>query len=117
MNQASVVRFSRQALEDWSHKLLSKTSMSDEEIKTVTKVLIETNLRGIDTHGVNMLPSYSARFSSIDHRDIAVVEDKGAGCVIDGGNHTGQMTSMFALEKAMEKADKFGIGLALVKES
>ena len=37
--------------------------------------------------------------------------------IIDGGNHTGQMTSMFALKKAMEKADKFGIGLALVKES
>lgn len=117
MNKAAVVRFSRQALEDWSCKLLSKTSMSDEEIKTVTKVLVETNMRGIDTHGVNMLPSYSERFRSIDHRDITVAEDKGAGCVIDGGNHTGQMTSMFALEKAMEKADKYGIGLALVKES
>lgn len=91
--------------------------MSQDEIRTVVKVLLDTNLRGMDTHGINMLPSYTQRYNSITHREIAVVKDRGAGCVIDGGNHTGQMTSMFAMEKAMEKADKYGLGLALVKES
>jgi len=117
MNQANVIRFPREKLESWARDLLAKSPMSEEEACTVAKVLVETNMRGIDTHGVNMLPSYSSRFSSIEHREIEVVEDKGAGCIIDGGNHTGQMTSMIALEKAMEKADKYGIGLALVRES
>lgn len=117
MKQAVQVRFPYEKLEDWGRKVLETTPMPKEEICTVMKVLLDTNLRGMDTHGINMLPSYAQRYSAIPHRDIAVVEDRGAGCVIDGGNHTGQMTSMFAMEKAMEKADKFGLGLALVKES
>ena len=117
MEQATYIRFPYEELQAWGEKVLSKTEMSQDEIKTVVKVLLDTNLRGMDTHGINMLQSYSERYKAIDHRDIVVAEDKGAGCIIDGGNHTGQMTSMFALEKAMEKADKYGIGLALVKES
>lgn len=117
MSQAAEIRFPYEKLEAWGHRVLEKTPMSKEEIQIVMKVLLDTNLRGVDTHGINMLPSYAERFKAIDHRDIAAVQDRGAGCVIDGGNHTGQMTSIIALEKAMEKADQYGLGLALVKES
>ena len=110
-------RYSYEKLEAWGRTLLAKTPMSPEEAAVVMRVLLDTNLRGTDSHGINMIPSYANRFCSIPHRDIAVVEDKGAGCIVDGGNHTGPMTSMFALERAMEKASKFGLGLALVKES
>ena len=117
MNQATLIRFPYGELEQFGRKLLATTSISDEEAATLVKVLLDTNLRGLDTHGINMLPFYVKRYNAIEHRPITVAEDKGAGCIIDGGNHTGQMTSMFALKKAMEKADKYGIGLALVKES
>ncbi|MBE6969327.1 MAG: Ldh family oxidoreductase [Ruminococcaceae bacterium] len=117
MNQAGMTCFSYEKLEAWGRSALETTPMSQEETGTVIKVLLDTNLRGMDTHGINMLPSYVQRYNSIAHRDIAVVEDRGAGCIIDGGNHTGQMTSMFAMEKAMAKADQYGLGLALVKES
>lgn len=117
MAQATLIRFPYAQLEAWVHKLFAHTGMEQEEINTVTKVLLDTNLRGMDTHGINMIPSYAERFKAIDHRPVTVAEDKGAGCIIDGGNHTGQLTSMYALEKAMEKADKYGVGLALVRES
>ena len=117
MNQATLIRFPYETLEAFGLKLLATTPISQEEAATLIKVLLDTNLRGLDTHGINMLPFYVKRYKNIEHRPITVAEDKGAGCIIDGGNHTGQMTSMFALKKAMEKADKFGIGLALVKES
>ncbi len=117
MSQTQSHRFSYDYLKEWGRKVLATTPMSAEEIHAVMTVLLDTNLRGVDTHGINMLPSYAERFKAIEHRQISVVEDKGAGCVIDGGNHTGQMTSLFALEKAKEKADRYGLGLALVKES
>ena len=117
MKQATEIRIPYEKLESWCKKILAESGMDETEVNTVTKVLLSTNLRGVDTHGVNMIPSYASRFKSIEHREIRVIEDKGAGCVIDGGNHTGQMTSVFALEKAMEKADRYGLGLALVKES
>lgn len=117
MSQSQSPRFSYDDLKGWGRKVLATTPMSAEEIDAVMTVLLDTNLRGVDTHGINMLPSYAERFKAVEHREIRVVEDKGAGCVIDGGNHTGQMTSLFALEKAKEKADRYGLGLALVKES
>jgi len=117
MNQAQLMYFSYDRLKSWSIDALTACGMDREEAETVTRVLLEANLRGTDTHGVNMIPLYAKRYQAIAHRDITVETDKGAGCVIDGGNHTGQMTSVFALEKAIEKADKFGLGLALVKES
>ena len=117
MAQATHIRFPYETLQRWGKAVLSTTPMSAEEIDTVMTVLLDTNLRGVDTHGINMLPSYAERFKAIDHREITVVKDTGAGCIIDGGNHTGQMTSLFALEKAREKADRYGLGLALVKES
>lgn len=117
MNQATEIRIPYQKLESWATGILAESGMSAEEVETVVKALLAANLRGTDTHGINMIPSYASRYKAIDHRPIQVVEDKGAGCIVDGGNHTGQMTSMFALEQAMKKADRFGIGLALVKES
>ena len=114
MSQTQSHRFSYDYLKEWGRKVLSTTPMSAEEIDAVMTVLLDTNLRGVDTHGINMLPSYAERFKAIEHRQISVVEDKGTGCVIDGGNHTGQMTSLFALEKAKEKADRYGLGLALL---
>lgn len=110
-------RYSYEKLDAWGRKALAKTSMSQGEVDAVMQVLLAANLQGRDTHGIHMITSYAERFKSISHRDIQIAQDHGAGCLIDGGNHTGPMTSMFALDKAMEKAAQFGIGMAVVSES
>jgi len=117
MGQTTEKRFSYEMLDAWGRKALAKTEMSQEEINAVMQVLLDTNLQGRDSHGIHMLTSYAERYKSISHREIRVIEDRGAGCMIDGGNHTGPMTSLFALDKAMEKASRFGIGMAVVGES
>ena len=117
MDQFAVKRFSYEKLDAWGRKVLAKTSMSQDEMDAVMQVLLASNLQGRDTHGIHMITSYAERFNAISHRDIQVEQDHGAGCLIDGGNHTGPMTSLFALDKAMEKAEQFGIGMAVVKES
>ena len=117
MKQAETIYFSYEQLERWCNTALTACGMSQKEAEVVTQVLLESNLRGTDTHGINMVPLYARRYQAIEHRPIRVETDKGAGCIVDGGNHTGQMTSVFALDRAIEKADQFGLGLALVKES
>lgn len=117
MDQFAVKRFSYEKLDAWGRKVLAKTSMSQDETDAVMQVLLASNLQGRDTHGIHMITSYAERFNAISHRDIQIEQDHGAGCLIDGGNHTGPMTSLFALDKAMKKAEQFGIGMAVVKES
>ena len=110
-------RFSYEKLDAWGRKVLATTKMSDAEASAVMEVLLAANLQGRDTHGIHMITSYAERYKAISHRDIQIAEDRGAGCLIDGGNHTGPMTSLFALDEAVKKAEQFGIGMSVVKES
>ena len=108
--------FTYEELYAYGEAVCKKVGMSDEETKAVLEVLILTNIRGIDSHGISMLPSYAERWTNIDHNEIKMEKDYGAGCVINGGNHTGQYVTMLALEEATKRADKYGIGFADVKE-
>ena len=117
MSEATEMRFPYEKLDAWGRKVLATTEMSDTEVNAVMEVLLAANLQGRDTHGIHMITSYAERFKAISHRDIRIAEERGAGCLIDGGNHTGPMTSLFALDKAVEKAEQFGIGMSVVSES
>jgi LDH2 family malate/lactate/ureidoglycolate dehydrogenase len=65
MNQATLIRFPYETLEAFGLKLLATTPISEEEAATLIKVLLDTNLRGLDTHGINMLPFYVKRYKNI----------------------------------------------------
>ena len=36
--------------------------MSDEHAATTAAVMVETDLRGVDSHGISMLPTYDKEF-------------------------------------------------------
>lgn len=108
--------FTYEELYAYGEEVCRKVGIPEEEIKYLLDVLIFTNVRGIDSHGISMLPSYAERWTNIEHYDVKIEKDHGAGCVINGGNHTGQYVTMLALDEAISRADKYGIGFADVKE-
>lgn len=108
--------FTYEELEKWGRDVLAKTEMSQEEIDDSMVALLMANLRGIETHGITMLPFYAERYKQIEHKDITIEKDTGPGCLIDGGNHTGQHVSMIALREALKRAEQYGIGVAVTKE-
>lgn len=108
--------FTYEELKKWGRDVLALTEMSQEEIDDTIEALLLANLRGIDTHGITMLPSYAERYKVTEHSEVAIERDTGPGCLIDGGNHTGQHVSMVALREAMKRAEKYGIGVAMMKE-
>ena len=84
-------------------------------------VLIESDKRGIDSHGIGRLkPIY------IDRIDIGimnpvtkieVVKDEQATAVIDGHNGMGHVVGHKAMEMAIEKAKQYGIGMVVARNS
>ena len=108
--------FRYEELEAWGREVCRVSGISEKEAGPLIEVLLLANLRGIDTHGITMLPSYAERYGNIEHREVRVEKDFGAGVVIDGGNHTGQYVCMLALDEACRRAQMFGIGFASVKE-
>jgi LDH2 family malate/lactate/ureidoglycolate dehydrogenase len=107
-------RFSYDQLRKWGNLVLQKSGMDQEEIDYALDALLSSNLRGVDTHGINLVRFYAERHKSIPHRDIKVVMDAPATCLIDGGDHSGPITSVKAMDICIKKADAYGIGMAIV---
>ena len=113
-----IIKFTEEKLRAWCFQVLKKgCGVSDGYAGTVTDVLVSANLRGVDTHGVNLLHFYVRRYRNTPPVEMSVKHDMPAICQIDGGGQMGPVVSVFAMEKAMEKAAALGVGIALVESS
>ena len=86
----------------------------------VAKCLVAADLRGVDTHGVNRIPSYMARIRQgvLDataqptlHEVTPVVAQ------VDAHNAFGFVAAHMGMAKAIDIAKTFGIGMVSVKHS
>jgi LDH2 family malate/lactate/ureidoglycolate dehydrogenase len=94
--------------------------MSDEVIEVTVRNMIEADLRGIDSHGAGMLPTYNLRRKQgIVHPkgELTVVRDFAATALLDAGNALGHYSTTKAMEMACDKAKQFGVGVVTVRRS
>lgn len=108
---------SRVALEDFSRALLQAGGFSAEYAKTSAELLVWANLRGADSHGVLRIPRYVEMVEQgivHGHAEPRYLTEKGATAVIDGDKVPGAFGMAMATDKALELAEKFGIGLCSI---
>ena len=94
-------------------------SLEDAEI--CADVLITSDKRGIDSHGVNRLkPMYYDRIRAgiqFPEAKYEVVRETSTTAVIDGHRGMGHATAKHAMELAIEKAGEHGLGMVVVRNS
>lgn len=93
---------------------------SDTHAILAADVLIRSDLRGIDSHGVARLSGYYRLWKKgrINTRpNIQVVRELATTATVDGDGGLGLVVAPFAMQLAAEKADKFGSGWVAVKNS
>ena len=86
--------------------------MSKAHIDTTVDVMVETDLRGIDSHGIGMLPGYQEKKDSgrLNPRpDIRIVRETPATALIDAGRSMGHPPAVMAMKLAISKAKAIGI--------
>lgn len=113
-------RVTVEKLKDYSKKVLIKVGLTEEKTDVVTDCLIEASLRGVDTHGIRLLPIYvnAIKKGLIDvHVEPQTEEETSATLLINGRGGIGQVTGIYAMKRCMEKAKQYGIGVAGVKNS
>ena len=94
--------------------------MSKEHIDTTVQVMVETDLRGIDSHGIGMLAGYQDKK---DHGrlkprpDIRIVHETPATALIDADRSIGHPPAVMAMKLAVQKAKVVGIGAVGVRNS
>jgi L-2-hydroxycarboxylate dehydrogenase (NAD+) len=83
-------------------------------------LMVRTDLRGVDSHGVGMLPTYLKwhRLGWIaPAAEPKIVRDEGTTAVIDGQQAFGHYTSTLAMELAIAKARAHGVGFVTCRNS
>ncbi len=108
------------ALRDWAGALLRAAGLAGEASDTVALLLVETSLRGVDSHGVSRLPVYVERLrAGLTNADPKprVERRDGAVAVVDGDGGPGQVAGLFATRLACEIAREHGVGAVGVRHS
>ncbi|MCC7271076.1 MAG: Ldh family oxidoreductase [Alphaproteobacteria bacterium] len=83
-------------------------------------VMVETDLRGIDSHGLAMLPSYEDRRRTgrlAMAPAVRVVREAPVTALVDGGGGLGHYPSILAMDLAVAKARRMGVATVAVRNS
>lgn len=94
--------------------------MPEDHIATTVEVMVATDLSGVDSHGLGMLPAYAVRRGRgviNDRPDIRVVREKPAVALIDADRSLGHSPSVKAMKLAVEKARETGVAVVGVRNS
>ena len=105
---------------NYATSLLQAHGVHQSNANLIAQCLVAGDLRGIDTHGINRLPSYMARVRAGVLDAIATPEIKQvtpAVAQVDGRNGFGFLAAAAGIDKAVEMAQVFGIGMVSVKHS
>ncbi|MHA1372493.1 MAG: Ldh family oxidoreductase [Promethearchaeota archaeon] len=91
-----------------------------EDAKICADVLIESDLRGIESHGVGRLYYYYVRIKAGQHftkTEFKIIKETKTTAVIDGGHGMGHVIAYHAMKLAIKKAKEYGIGAVAVRNS
>ncbi len=86
----------------------------------VAECLLEADLRGIASHGVNRIPIYTKRLRLklvAPKPEIKLTPLAPAAAHLDGGNGMGFVVASRAMQESIELARQFGIGMAMAMNS
>ena len=113
--------YPRDLLQRQTAAVLTGWGMPADRARRTAAVMVDADLRGIDSHGISMLPTYEAKWRSGGLRLDAVAEvvrDEGrAAVVVDGHAGLGHLVAEDAMALACDRAVDFGVGIAVVRNS
>lgn len=114
------ITFPENQLRAFTYSVFKKMGCSDGHADLATDVLIKSDLRGIDSHGVARLSGYvrlweKKRINA--NPNIRVVHETPTTATVDGDGGLGLVVAPFAMKVAIEKAEKYGSGWVAVKNS
>src|SRR5438105_1705059 len=112
--------FSAPALIEFARALLVRAGVPDANALLVADSLIAANLRGVDSHGFQMLLAYLDQLhaGTMDPRtDGRPVLETGACLIYDGQNGLGQVVADRCVAHAARLAQVAGLALVAARES
>ncbi len=109
------------SMENYMRRVFSAAGVPKEDADICARVLIESDKRGIDSHGIGRLkPIYIDRIREGIINPVTRMEflrETPTTAVVDGHNGMGQVVSVKSMDLAIVKAEKYGMGMVAVRNS
>src|SRR5215204_1467145 len=100
--------------------VLAAWGMPPDVVRTAADVMTDTDLAGIDSHGISMLMLYEEALG-LEQLNPApkprVVRESPVTALVDGDNGLGHVAAVFGMERAIAKAKASGVGIVCVRNS
>lgn len=110
-----------EVLKEFTSAVLQKVGLNSKDADITAELIVASDLRGIDTHGVAHLgPFYVSRIQKgfINLKpDIRVESKTPAAAVVDGDDGLGFLVGHLGMSEAIKRAKEFGVGVTAVRNS
>ncbi|MBD3229594.1 MAG: Ldh family oxidoreductase [Candidatus Lokiarchaeota archaeon] len=119
-NKDDIVTIEAGKLEKFMRDVFIGLDVPKEDAEIIADVLIASDLRGIDTHGIQRCKMYYDRIKEGIYEvktKIDVIKDGPTTALWDGNCGMGHVIAYKAMKTAIEKAEKYGMGAVAVRNS
>ena len=102
----------------FSTTCFEKAGLSHDHAALISRLLVNSDLRGVRSHGTRTVSGYCSGFENGDMNpqpDIRLVHETPTAVVLDGDGTLGYLPMVRATERAIAKAKEVGLGMGLVR--
>jgi len=117
---ANVLIFNEEALRAFTRSLLRAAGASAVHAGLVAETLVAANLRGVDSHGIQLLTMYLGRIQSggIDLATEGKIHSESGACLVYDGEHgLGQVVADRCTDHAIRLVRDFGLALVTARNT
>lgn len=119
MGKSNIIDWS--TLGNFMKDVFMKVGVPEEDAEICADVLMESDRRGIESHGVNRFkPIYIDRIKLGIQNPITnfeIIKETPTTAVIDGHDGMGHVIGKKSMQMAIDKAKKYGLGMVAVRNS
>src|SRR5437660_340200 len=115
----NTITIPHERLQEFGTSLLMAVGVDADTASLVSHSLVASNLRAVDSHGVQLLGFYidQIRAANFDiHARGHVASQSGGSMTYDGENGIGQLTASICSDHAIRLANEHGIGIVTARE-
>lgn len=116
----NVIYIPVETLRHFTEDVFMKLNVPEEDAKICADILLRSDLRGIDSHGVGRLKMYYDRIKAgiqFPETRLQVLKETATTATLDGGHGMGHVIGYRAMQMAIKKAKEYGLGAVAVRNS
>lgn len=100
--------------------VFTKLNFNETDAKLLADTLVDADLRGISSHGINRLAWYVSMIKDgtiIPQNQPQLVRERPGSVLVDANQNMGQLAAALAMKDVIAKAKKTGVAIAVVRNS